>query len=268
MIGEPLAPSAEKSAVSAISAPGAPPFRVIPAIDLQGGRCVRLLRGDFHTSHEVAGDPVAVARAYRDAGAQLIHVVDLDGAREGRRVNAPLVEAIARAAAPAKVELGGGLRSMEDLREAGRLGVWRFILGSSAVEDSAFVGEAVAAYGGRIAVGVDAKDGLVRTHGWLEGGALADEAFAREMEALGVQTIIYTDIDTDGMLTGPNLKRLRAMRAAVRCALVASGGVQSAEDVMALRDAGMDGAIIGKALYAGHIDLARLLHDMERERNE
>jgi len=232
---------------------------IIPAIDLKDGRCVRLYRGDFNTAHDVAPDPLAVARSYHDAGAALIHVVDLDGAKDGRRRNAALVEAIARAAVPVRVELGGGLRGMADLEAADRHGVWRFVIGSAAVEDPDFVRAAVRQYGERVVVGVDAKDGFVRTRGWVEGTALKDVDFARDMYKLGVNTIIYTDIDTDGMLTGPNLEQLRAMRNAVPCGLVASGGVQSAEDVRALREAGMDGVIIGKALYEGRIDLAEIL---------
>ena len=232
---------------------------IIPAIDLKDGRCVRLYKGDFDTAHEVAPDPLAVARSYRDAGAALIHVVDLDGAREGRRRNGPLVEAIIRAAAPARVELGGGLRNMADLEAAEQLGVWRFVIGSAAAERPDFVREAVRRYGERVAVGVDAKDGFLRTRGWLEDTALKDVDFARDMESLGVAAIIYTDIDTDGMLTGPSMERLRGMRAAARRGLVASGGVQSEADIRALRDAGMDGVIIGKALYEGRVDLAKMI---------
>ena len=234
---------------------------IIPAIDLKDGRCVRLYKGDFNTAHEVAADPVAVAHSYREAGAELIHVVDLDGAREGQGRNDALVETIANAALSARVELGGGLRHMADLEKADRLGVWRFVIGSAAVDDPEFVEAAVRRYGERVAVGVDAKDGLVRTRGWIEGTALKDVDFARTMETLGVTTLIYTDIDTDGMLQGPNLERLQTMRAAVRGKLVASGGVHSPADVRALRDAGIDGVIIGKALYEGRIDLREIIQE-------
>ncbi len=232
---------------------------IIPAIDLKDGRCVRLKKGDFGTVHEVADDPQAVARSYRDAGARVIHVVDLDGALGGKRRNAGLVAALAQEAAPAKLELGGGLRTLADLQEADSLGVWRFVIGSAAVSDPGFMKQAVARYGERIAVGVDARDGQVRTHGWTENSGRAAVTFVQEMVLVGVQTIIYTDIDTDGMLAGPNVGELRALREAVDCRLIASGGVGSDEDVFALRDAGLSGVIIGKALYEGLVDLRRCL---------
>ncbi|MDR3206994.1 MAG: 1-(5-phosphoribosyl)-5-[(5-phosphoribosylamino)methylideneamino]imidazole-4-carboxamide isomerase [Oscillospiraceae bacterium] len=234
-------------------------MQVLPAIDLKEGRCVRLYKGDFDTAHQVADDPLAVARSYRAAGAELIHVVDLDGAREGRRRNADLVAALVRAAAPALVELGGGLRDMDALAEADALGVARFVVGSAAAEDPDFVRQAVARYGARLAVGLDAKDGVVQARGWLADTRLDYLDLARRMAALGVQTLIFTDIDTDGMLSGPNWARLEALRGAVSCDVVASGGVRSLEDVVALKRVGMAGVIIGKALYEGRIDLAACL---------
>ncbi len=240
---------------------------VIPAIDLKDGRCVRLHKGDFGTVHQVADDPLAVARAYRDAGASLIHVVDLDGALEGHRRNAGLVAAIVREAAPARVELGGGLRRMQDMEEADRLGVWRFVIGSAAVEDPDFVRQAVLRYGARVAVGIDAKNGIVRTKGWTSGSDLEALTFAADMESLGVDTLIFTDIDTDGMLTGPNFEQLRALRETVACGVVASGGVRSLADISALKAAGLTGVIIGKALYEGLIDLTKCIQIVEKESN-
>ena len=232
---------------------------IIPAIDLKDGRCVRLFKGDFHTTHEVAADPIAVACSFRDAGASLIHVVDLDGARDGRRRNANLVSAIVSQAAPTLVELGGGLRSMDDLAMANQLGVNRFIIGSAAVDHPEFVIQALALYGARIAVGIDAMDGLARTQGWTRTTSLSAVELARDMENLGVETVIFTDIETDGMLSGPNWELLHRLRDAISCGLIASGGVRSTEDVYALRDAGLDGVIIGKALYAGQIDLSSII---------
>jgi phosphoribosylformimino-5-aminoimidazole carboxamide ribotide isomerase len=244
---------------------------IYPAIDLKDGKCVRLKQGDFSTVHTVAPDPVAVAESYRDAGAEIIHVVDLDGAKDGIRKNAGIVGAIVRAANPAKVELGGGLRSIEDLDEAGRLGVRRFVIGSAALSDSDFVKRSVACYGERVAVGIDAKDGIVRSHGWMGDSGRDELEFAGEIAALGVKTIIYTDIATDGLLKGPSLERLTALRKALPdINLVASGGVSNIGDISALRRMGADAAIAGKALYTGDLPLkeaffeARLGHLFDR----
>jgi phosphoribosylformimino-5-aminoimidazole carboxamide ribotide isomerase len=235
---------------------------IYPAIDLKDGQCVRLRQGDFDTVHTVAPDPVAVAESYRDAGAAVVHVVDLDGAKDGVRKNAALVEAIVKAAKPALVELGGGLRTMADLEEAEKLGVWRFVIGSAAFDDPAFVKNAAMRYGGRAAVGIDAKDGVVRSHGWIDGTGRDELAFAREMAALGVETVIYTDIAVDGLLAGPSVERLAALRQALpETFLVASGGVTSIDDVRALRRMGINAAIAGKALYTGDLPLGKALFE-------
>lgn len=234
-------------------------MEILPAIDLLNGQCVRLKKGDYNTQSQVAADPIAVARAYRDAGAKLIHVVDLDGARDGVRKNRALVESLVQAAAPARVELGGGLRTMRDLEDADALGVWRFVLGSVAVSDPAFVAQAVARFGERIVVGVDAHGGNVATHGWQESSGRDYLSFAREMEAIGVSTLVFTDIDTDGMLTGPNWERLRTLREAVSCRIVASGGVSSLEDLDGIAALRVEEVIIGKALYSGAISLEAAL---------
>ena len=235
-------------------------MEILPAIDLKNGQCVRLFQGDYSTAHVVHGDPLAVAQSYREAGASLIHVVDLDGARDGTRRNAELVSQIVRAAAPVAVELGGGLRALADLEAAGALGVRRFILGSAAVEDPAFVRAACECFGGgRVAVGIDARDGFVKTQGWHQDTGLDYIAFARQMTALGVQTLIFTDIDTDGAMQGPHWARTEALRRAVDCHLVLSGGVSSLDDIARLRDMGIDSVIIGKALYVGAITLEQAI---------
>lgn len=233
-----------------------------PAIDLKDQRVVRLHRGDFGTVHQVADDPVEVARDFAAAGARVIHMVDLDGARSGRRVNNGLIRRVIDETGM-KIELGGGIRSMADLEEAEAMGVWRMVIGSAAVTDPAFVKAAVARLGHRIAVGVDAKNGEVKTAGWEAGSGLNYLDFARQMEALGVKTLIFTDIDTDGMLSGPSYQRLAALQAAVSCQIVASGGVSCNEDIVRLREMGLYGAIIGKAYYAGTIDLARAVREGE-----
>ena len=227
-----------------------------PAIDLKNQKVVRLHKGAFDTVHQVAEDPVAVAKDFAAAGAKVIHMVDLDGARSGERVNGEIVRKVI-AETGMKVELGGGIRSMADLRAVDALGVWRFVIGSAAVTDPDFVREAVAAYGDRIAVGVDAKDGEVRTSGWEAGSGIHFLEFAKNMEQLGVKTLIFTDIDTDGMLSGPNYESLRRLSGAVGCQIVASGGVSCNEDLLKLQEMGLYGAIIGKAYYAGTVDLPR-----------
>ncbi|MBE6948374.1 MAG: 1-(5-phosphoribosyl)-5-[(5-phosphoribosylamino)methylideneamino]imidazole-4-carboxamide isomerase [Ruminococcaceae bacterium] len=229
-------------------------MRILPAIDLKDGKCVRLFKGDFSTVHQVSEDPVETAKIFEAAGAQLIHMVDLDGALDGKRKNGELVKRVA-GSTTARIELGGGIRNMDDIRAADELGVWRFIIGSAAVSNPEFVAEAVKEYGERIAVGIDARNGYVSTHGWVKDSGISAIDFARQMEALGVKTIIFTDIDTDGTLQGPPIEKLKALREAVSCEIIASGGVAVLDDIKALRELGADGAIIGKAYYAGTIDL-------------
>lgn len=237
---------------------------ILPAIDLKDGKCVRLLRGDFSTVHQVAGDPLETAAAFRAAGAAFLHMVDLDGARDGVRKNGEIVRAVCGKSG-LKVELGGGIRNMEDLEAVFALGVCRAVIGSAAVTDPDFVAEAVRKYGGRVAVGIDALDGKVKTAGWVKDSGLNYLEFAKKMEALGVKNIIFTDIATDGALSGPSLERLRALRKATSCQITASGGVSCNRDITDLMAAGMDGAIIGKAYYAGTIDLKRAIEEAGRQ---
>ena len=233
---------------------------LFPAIDLKDCKVVRLYKGDFATAHQVADDPLTTARAFYAAGARHIHMVDLDGARSGRRKNAAIVQTVARESG-LKVELGGGIRSMEDLEEVFALGVWRCVIGSAAVSHPEFVKEAAARYGERIAVGIDAMDGIVKTAGWEQSSGLHYLDFARSMESIGVKVIIFTDIATDGMLSGPSFDRLSALQGAVNCQITASGGVSSNEDLSRLNAMGLYGAIIGKAYYAGTVDLAQAVKE-------
>lgn len=228
---------------------------IFPAIDIQGGQCVRLVKGDFGTAHRVAEDPLATAQAFHAAGAQWIHMVDLDGAREGRPVNAAIFERVARESG-LLVELGGGIRDRATLETYFAAGIRRCILGSAALKDPAFVREAVAAYGDRIAVGIDAKAGLAAAEGWLETSQVSYLELARRMEHAGVRTLIFTDIARDGTLEGPNLDQLTTLAEAVSCSVIASGGMRDLRDVAACRAAGMYGAICGKSLYSGTLDLA------------
>ena len=227
---------------------------IFPAIDLKDGQVVRLVKGDFSSVHQVARDPVSTAEQFYAAGARQLHMVDLDGARDGVRRNGELVRAVTGCGL--RVELGGGLRSMADLEEVFSLGVWRAVIGSAAVSDPGFVREAVERFGPeRVAVGVDAREGLVRTAGWEEETGLDCLTFARRMEELGAEYLIFTDIDTDGTLSGPPFGRLEALQRAVGCSITASGGVSSNADLRALRDMGLYGAIVGKAWYTGAVDL-------------
>ncbi len=235
---------------------------IFPAIDLKGGRCVRLTQGRADQETVYATDPRAVAAEFKAAGSRWIHVVDLDGAFDGEPRNLSAVEAILQEGLC--VELGGGLRTRAIVGRVLGLGVQRAVIGTRAAESEAFVGDLVQAHGERIAVGIDAKQGQVAVKGWVDTTPLAALAFAQRMDALGVAALIYTDIGTDGMLTGPNLAAQEAMLAAVRCRVIASGGVSRREDVQALaalarRYANLEGVIVGKALYEKRVDLRDLL---------
>lgn len=230
-------------------------MKILPAIDLKDGQCVRLKRGDYGTAHKVAEDAVQTAKGFLAAGAELVHMVDLDGAKDGSHANYDVVKRVI-AETGAKVELGGGIRAMADVDAVLALGVSRVIIGSAAVKNPQFVKEAAAKHGEKIAVGIDALGGTVRTEGWLKDSGEDFLAFAKRMESYGVGTIIFTDIDKDGMLEGPNFEQLSMLRNAVSCAIVASGGVTTLEDIAKLRDAGIDAAIAGKAVYSGALDLA------------
>ena len=232
---------------------------LLPAIDLKDGKVVRLLKGDFDTVHQVADDPVATAQAFYQAGARWIHMVDLDGAKDGSRKNSAIVQAVSQVGL--HIELGGGIRTMADLEAVFAMGVTRAVIGSAAVSHPEFVAEAVKRYGDGIAVGIDTKDGRVKTAGWVEDSGLDYLQFAKSMEDLGVKTMIFTDIDTDGMLSGPSFGRLAQLQKAVSCRIVASGGVSNNKDIQDLTAMGLYGAIIGKAYYAGTVDLAQAAAD-------
>ena len=227
---------------------------LLPAIDLHEGQCVRLLRGDYDTAQVVAADPVETARAFEEQGAGWLHVVDLDGAKEGAPKNAELIAQVVERTG-LQVEVGGGIRNMATVDRYLELGAARVILGSAALRDPQFVAEAVKRYGKRVAVGIDALGGKVAAEGWLEQSQVDYLELARRMEALGVQYLICTDISQDGTLAGPNLTMLDQLNQAVSCHVVASGGVSSLLDIVNLYDLGLYGAIAGKALYTGALDL-------------
>lgn len=233
---------------------------ILPAIDMKDGACVRLKKGEFSTAHKVANSALETAKVFADAGAQWVHMVDLDGARNGVRTNFPYIFDVIQNSG-LHVELGGGVKTELDVVTVAEAGVGRFVIGSAAVSTPQVVEFAVRQYGDRVAVGIDCMNGKVRTSGWEQDSGLDYLDFAREMEDNGVKTIIFTDIAADGMLSGPNFEQLAALQKAVRCNIVASGGVTTLDDVKRLRDMGLYGAIIGKAYYAGTIDLAEAIKE-------
>ena len=238
------------------------PLTLYPAIDLKDGVCVRLQRGEMAQATVYSTDPAAQARAWQDAGFTWLHVVDLNGAFAGRPANADAVAAIL-ATAHVPVQLGGGIRDMEGIEAWLTAGITRVILGSAAVKTPALVHDACRAFPNRIAVGIDAREGFVATEGWAETSSIAAPDLAKRFEDAGVAAIIYTDIARDGMLTGLNLAQTVALARHVAIPVIASGGVGSLDDLAALRAAtpgtGIEGVIVGRALYDGRIDPAAAL---------
>lgn len=233
---------------------------ILPAIDMKDGACVRLRKGEFSTVHRVANSAAETAKAFAAAGAKWIHMVDLDGARDGVRTNFPFIYEVIQNSG-LNVELGGGIKSELDVITVAEAGVKRFVIGSAAVTKPEVVEYAIQKYGNKVAVGIDCMDGKVRTAGWEENSGLDYIDFARKMESIGVKTIIFTDIAADGMLSGPNFEQLAKLQNAVKCNIVASGGVTTLDDIKKLRDMGLYGAIIGKAYYAGTIDLVEAIRE-------
>ncbi len=227
-----------------------------PAIDLKDGACVRLLRGDMAQATVYADDPAAQARAFAQAGCQWLHVVDLDGAFAGRPVNSAAIEAIV-AAVDVPVQLGGGIRDLATLEAWLAAGISRVVLGTAAVRDPAFVETACAAHPGRVAVGIDARDGRAAVDGWAETSDVPALDLARRAAQVGAAAIVYTDIARDGALEGPNLAATRTIAQAVEVPVIASGGVAGLSDLAALKaleDDGVAGVIVGRAFYDGRID--------------
>ncbi|MDE6580790.1 MAG: 1-(5-phosphoribosyl)-5-[(5-phosphoribosylamino)methylideneamino]imidazole-4-carboxamide isomerase [Ruminiclostridium sp.] len=230
---------------------------ILPAIDIKDGNCVRLLKGDFSTVHKVAENYMETARSFEAAGASWIHTVDLDGAKEGKPVNGDIFLDIAKNT-DLKVEVGGGIRSLETVEYYISRGISRVILGSVALKDPQIVIDAVKEYGEKIAVGIDAKNGIVAAEGWLESSQVNYIDLSLEIVKAGVRNIIFTDISKDGTLSGVNAEQLSALKNAVgeRCNITASGGVHDMEDIQVCKKMGLYGAICGKSIYSGSLDLA------------
>ncbi len=237
-------------------------FQILPAIDMIDGQCVRLVRGDYAQKTVFAADPVAKAREFLQLGADSIHLVDLDGAKAGCPVNDKIIKAV-KAETGLFTEVGGGIRTMADIETYLEAGLDRVILGTSAVRDRKLLAEAAKKYGKSLAVGIDAKDGMVAIEGWTESSTLEAVEFAKAVADLGVATIIYTDISRDGMLSGPNLSAMATMAEAVDAAVIASGGVAKESDIPALKETGVAGAIIGKALYTGAVKLENVIGETD-----
>ena len=233
-------------------------MKIFPAIDLRGGRVVRLTRGDFDRMNVYGEDPAAAARAFRAAGADCLHVVDLAGARAGTPQNGDALRAIA-AVEGLFVQVGGGLRSPQAVEETLALGARRVILGTAALSDAPFLDAMLKQYGERIAVGVDARDGRVAVDGWTRTTGEDAFSFCRSLQERGVSTVVYTDISRDGMLAGANLEAYRRLCALDGLRIIASGGIHSAGEIARLRDMGVDGAIVGKALYEGKLTVQAAL---------
>lgn len=233
---------------------------IFPAIDIKNETCVRLYRGEMDSAEQVADSYLAAADAFKTAGAEWIHMVDLDGACAGARKNAHVFLEVAEATG-LQIEVGGGIRTMADIEYYLSRGIARVVLGSAAVKDPQLVREACKAYGDKIAVGIDARNGFVATEGWVETGSVHFLELGKAMEAAGVRTIIFTDIDRDGMLSGPALDALQQLNAAVSCNVVASGGIKDVEDIRALKAAGLYGAICGRSIYKGTLSLQEALRE-------
>ncbi len=228
---------------------------ILPAIDIKDGNCVRLVRGDYGTANKVAEDYMQTAKSFIEAGAEWIHMVDLDGAKDAKPVNTDIFLDVAKNTS-LKVEVGGGIRTMETMEYYLANGVSRVILGSVALKNPALVEEAVKAYGERVAVGIDAMNGFVAVEGWLDSSTVDYISLAKEMEKMGVKTIIFTDISKDGTLSGVNREQLSALHDAVGCNIIASGGVHTMDDIIVCSKMGLYGTICGKSIYQGTLSLA------------
>ncbi len=233
-------------------------MEVIPAVDLRGGKCVRLYQGDYSQETVFSDDPVSMALRWQEAGAQRLHLVDLDGAAQGKLCNASVIEEIARTV-EIPIEIGGGIRLIETMEHLLNLGVDRMILGTVALEEPELVKEACRKFDDGIIVSIDAKDGYVRGRGWVDEGSLPIGDVIRQMESQGVKRFIFTDISRDGTLTEPNYSEIERFLSITTRPVIAAGGVASVEHLKRLAKLGVEGAITGRAIYTGDIDLKEAL---------
>lgn len=229
---------------------------IFPAIDIKDGACVRLYKGEMSSAEKVADSHVETAKAFKAAGAQWIHMVDLNGAVDGKRINTHIFTEVASTSG-LNVEVGGGIRTLDDVEFYLSRGIKRVIIGSAAVKNPQFVKDACEKYGEKIVVGIDARNGMAASEGWVQTSDISYVELAKKMEQFGVKYIIFTDIDRDGMLSGPNVEQLVNLNNAVSCNIVASGGIKDIEDIKILKSEGIYGAILGRSIYKGTIDLKR-----------
>ncbi|MHC4462316.1 MAG: 1-(5-phosphoribosyl)-5-[(5-phosphoribosylamino)methylideneamino]imidazole-4-carboxamide isomerase [Planctomycetota bacterium] len=228
---------------------------IIPAIDLMDGKCVRLIQGEYHRQISYENDPVKQAREFRQAGAEWLHIVDLDGARDGRPVNTDTISAIA-ATRQIKIEVGGGLRDEASIKQLLDMGVERVIIGTKAVSDFEWFAQCAEKFSGKIVLGLDARGSKLASHGWTKDSTQNLLDFAAEAAKLPLAAIIYTDITKDGMMAGPNLERTKALVQAVEVPVIASGGVREISDITKLAELEVEAAIIGRSLYEGTLNLS------------
>ena len=237
-------------------------MEIIPAIDLRGGKCVRLYQGDYSQETVFSEDPVDTARHWRSLGAERLHIVDLDGAAKGEIRHFDAISSIASAVS-IPVEVGGGIRTIESIEKLLNAGVDRVILGTAAIENRNMVKTACKRFGERIIAGVDARDGFVATRGWIESSKVKAVELVKSMKSIGVERIIYTDISRDGTLTEPNFDAIEELLVNVDAKIIAAGGISSIGHLKKLAVLGVEGAIVGRAIYTGHIDLNKALKNIK-----
>ena len=237
---------------------------ILPAIDIKDGQCVRLFKGDYSTVQKVAESYMDTARAFEKAGAEWIHMVDLDGAKDASQQNKDIFLDVAKNTG-LKVEVGGGIRSMDTVEMYLKNGISRVIIGSAAVKNPSLVKDAVKEYGSRIAVGIDAKNGFVATEGWLETSEVHFTQLAKAMSEVGVEYIIYTDISKDGTLSGVNAEQLDEINRCCNANIIASGGVHTIEDIKICKKLGLYGTICGKSIYSGTLDLKQAIAEAKSD---
>lgn len=234
-------------------------MQIWPAIDLRDGKCVRLQQGDYDRETIFGDDPSQVAKRWIDEGATCLHLVDLDGARDGKLINGEVIRAIAEANKAIAIQLGGGIRDEPAITRLLDLGLDRLVIGTQALKNPDWFAEMAQKYPGHLVLGVDARNGMVATDGWLETSETSAIELAKQFESLPLAGVVYTDIAKDGMMAGPNMEAMQEMQKAIALPVVASGGVTTPDDAKALAAIPMDGAIIGRALYEGTIKLAEVL---------
>lgn len=239
-------------------------MEIIPAIDLRNGKCVRLYQGDYEKETVFSDDPVSMARRWQSEGAKRLHLVDLNGAARGELCNLDAIEKIATAV-DIPVQVGGGIRSLETIEQLMELGVGRAILGTVAVENADLAEEACQRFGEQIIIGVDARDGWVATRGWLQQSGTTAVELAVRMVGLGARRFIYTDISRDGTLTGPNFKAVAELLSQVSVPIIAAGGISSIEHLTRLAELGVEGAIVGRAIYTGDVSLEEAMKSITQK---